>query len=160
MGRFKYIKPSHQDILHWIRTAWKPYIQNTSRVLLSAKGWIVFKFLSKDNRQNIEICFWVLGMGSLVLTRWHSGFDPRKETLKKRHLWFILPGFPVQCWNLQGFMAVANTIGIFILIEDEQLMGFERNALRTLVDIDLGDGLPEELDVVWEVGTFIQPLDY
>ena len=63
--------------------------------------------------------------------------------LAKRHRWVILSGFPLHCWNLKGFMVVVNSIGKFILIEEEHLMGFERKAPQVLVEIDLEEGLLE-----------------
>lgn len=120
----------------------------------------MFQFLTEDERASIEQRFWVFSIGSLVLKRWHNGFDPRTEKLLIRHLWIILPGFPMHCWNIGGFMAVANSVGWFILMEEEQLMGAERRSPRMLVDIDSSDGLLGELEVVWEGGSFMQQLDY
>ena len=68
---------------------------------------------------------------------------------------YILLGFLVFCWNLKGFKAVVNSIGKLILIEDEHLMGFERKELHVLVEINFEERLPEELEVVWEGGTFM-----
>ena len=47
-----------------------------------------------------------------------------------------------------------------MLVEDEQLLGFERSAPRIFVDLDITDRLPYELEVIWEGGTSIQNLDY
>lgn len=116
--------------------------------------------MSEEDRYHIEEHFWVFGKGSLVLSRWHSTFDPHGEKLARHHLWVILPHFPVFCWNLKGFMAVANSIGRFILIEDEVLLSSDRRAPRTLVEMDTGDGLPGDLEVQWDGGSFVQRLDY
>ena len=48
-----------------------------------------------------------------------------------------------------------NSIGKFILIEDEHLTGFERKELHVLVEINFEERLPEELEVVWEGCTFL-----
>ena len=40
------------------------------------------------------------------------------------------------CWNLQGLMSVANSIGRFIMVEEEHLMGGDRKENHILVDID------------------------
>ena len=83
----------------------------------------------------------------MVLKRWYSGFDPRSEKQVRRHLWVILPDYPIQCWNLEGFMVVVTAISSFMLIEDDQLLGFDRSSPRVMVDMDLSDGLPDELEV-------------
>ena len=91
----------------------------------------------------------------MVISRWHVGFDLVLENIRKRHLWFILPNFPVHCWNLKGFMGIANSLGRFILMEDEQLLGFERVSSRVLVEMEVEEGLPAELEVFWEEISFI-----
>ena len=63
--------------------------------------------------------------------------------MAKRHLWVIFLGFPLHCWNLKGFMVVVNSIGKFILIEEENLMGFEWKTPHVLVEIDMEEGVPK-----------------
>ena len=64
------------------------------------------------------------------------------------------------CSPNQPLANVPNSIDTFLLIEDEQLLGFERSSPRVLVDMDLSHGLPNDLEVIWEGGSFIQHLDY
>ena len=72
----------------------------------------------------------------------------------------ILPNFPVHCWNLKDLMGIANALGKFILMEDGQLLGFERVSPRVLVEMAVDEGFPAELEVVWEGGLFVQRWDY
>ena len=53
-----------------------------------------------------------------------------------------------------------NFIGKFIHIEDSHLMGFDRKVPHVLVEMEMENGLPKDLEVVWEGGTFMQKLDY
>ena len=160
VGKFEYTKLGWLTILAWIREVWKLVIRYIPQVVLLANGWIIFQFLYEEDRQIINRHLWVIGQGSLVLSRWHVGFDPQHEKLVKRHLWVILPDFPVHHWNLKGFMGKANAPGKFILMEDNQLLGFERVSPRVLVESDVIEGLLAELEVLWEGGSFIQRLDY
>ena len=66
-------------------------------------------------------------------------FDPDRETLTKRHLWVMLPYFPLHCWNLKVFMGISNSIGKFILMEVDQLFGFKRVSPRVLVELDVAE---------------------
>lgn len=133
---------------------------NTPPVMLLDGAWIIFHFLSKDDRRVVEERFWVIGHGSLVLKRWHVGFDPRHKKLDKRHLWVILPGFPIHFWNIKGFMGITNSTRKFIMMEDNQLLGFSRKNPRILVEISVGDRLSEDVEVRWEGYYFIQHMDY
>ena len=84
----------------------------------------------------IEMNFGVINMGSLVLAPWTFGFDPQKTRMERRHLQVILLGFLFFCWNLQGLMSVVKSIGRFIMVEEEHLMGGNRKETHILVDID------------------------
>lgn len=97
IGKFEYLKPSRADILSWVRLKWKGVVNNIPRILQLSNGWLLFLFLSKEDRMVVESRYWILGMGSLVLDRWHTAFDPKKEVLNRRHLWVILSDFPLQC---------------------------------------------------------------
>lgn len=95
----------------------------------------------------IKSHFYAIGNGSLVLDRWWVGFDPLQTKLCKRHLWVIFPNFPVHCWNLKGFMGINNALGQFILMEDEQLLGFELISPSVLVEMSVEEGISAELEV-------------
>ena len=95
----------------------------------------------------------------MVLIHFHIDFNPWKEKLEKRNLWVLLPGFPLPCWNLVGFMAVAKDIGRFILIEEDFLIAIDRCLPRMLVEVDISKVLPVDLEFVWEGGSFLQKLD-
>lgn len=98
----------------------------------------------------------MLGQGSLVLSRWHVSFDRWIERPVKHHLWLFLVDSSIQCWNLKGFIGIANTIGKFILMEDDQLLGFKRcSSPRVLVEMDCSEGLPAEWEVIWDGGFFV-----
>lgn len=57
-------------------------------------------------------------------------------------------------------MILANSIGRFILIQESTLIATDCQIPMVLVDIDSTEGLPKEGEVRWEVGAFIQRLDY
>lgn len=57
-------------------------------------------------------------------------------------------------------MEVANSIGRFILMEENQILVLEWKIPRMLVDIKVSCGLPEEMEVVWDGVSFIQRIDY
>ena len=54
----------------------------------------------------------------------------------------------------KGFHGGGKCNWLFMLIEDDQILGFDRLAPRVLVDMDLLDGLPDELEVQWDGGSF------
>jgi len=38
---------------------------------------------------------WVINKGSLVLSKWHTMFNPLKEHILKHHLWMMMIWFPL-----------------------------------------------------------------
>ena len=57
-------------------------------------------------------------------------------------------------------MATLNSIGTFILMEEERLLDFDHSMLRVLLDMDLSKGFPTTLEIIWDEGSFIHRLDY
>jgi hypothetical protein len=54
---------------------------------------------------------WVLDGSSLMLKRWRVCFDPATDYFQFRHLWVLLPGFPLQLWNAKALEAIGNELG-------------------------------------------------
>ena len=48
-------------------------------ISLLSNGWIVFVFLEAQHATLILETIWRMGLGSLVLGRWHTHFDPLRE---------------------------------------------------------------------------------
>ena len=57
-------------------------------------------------------------------------------------------------------MATMNSIGTFILMEEERMLDFDRSMLRVLMDMDLSKGFLATLEIIWDEGSFIHRLDY
>ena len=101
-----------------------------------------------------------MGIGSLVLDRWHPRFDPLKEKIVKRHLWVLLPHLPFPLWNKNVLEGIANTIGRFVAVETDFLLVFDKRVAKVLVEMDVSSGLPADVEVLCGERLFIQKLDY
>ena len=108
----------------------------------------------------IEGHYWILGIGFLVLSHWHVGFDQRSEVMDKCNLWVLILGFPISCWNIKGFIGKTNTIKKIMLMEEEQVSSFIHCTPRMFVEMEVLDVFLEDVEVQWEGSTFIQRLDY
>ena len=122
VGKFEFIKITRLEFLDWVRLKWNPLIKTVPRDLMIMNDWICFHFLLAEDRMKIEERFRVIEKGSLVLTRWHIGFNLWKERLLKNNLWVM---FPLHCWFLVRFMVVENSLGRFILMEDDHILDFD-----------------------------------
>ena len=160
MGRFEYVKISRLEILSWVREFCKLLLKSILKVVMLINGWVLFQFFSVEDKVIIESQYWILGLDPLVLGRWFVGFDPGSARVVHCHHWVIFLDFPIQCWNLKSFMVVANAIGSFMFIEDDQLLGFDCSTPRIMVDMDLSEGLPNELEVLWDGSYYTHKLNY
>ena len=58
--------------------------------------------------------------------------------------------------SFEGFKEVTNTIRKFILVEEETLMVDENKLSKVLMDMDVSKGLPKDVEIMWDGGTFVQ----
>jgi len=75
-------------------------------------------------------------------------------------VWVCLPALPLQFWTLDYFKAIGNFLGEFL----ETDLSFEetkqRKVARILVNLNVREGLGEEIDLSWGSFTHSQILDY
>jgi len=53
-----------------------------------------------------------------MLKWWRVSFDPTHEYFQFRHLWVLLSGLPLNFWSVKALMAIGNTIGHFISVDE------------------------------------------
>jgi hypothetical protein len=54
----------------------------------------------------------------LMLNRWCVRFDPTTEYFSFRHLWILLPGLPLQLWNVKALEVIGNELGRFTKVDE------------------------------------------
>ena len=125
-----------------------------------AWGWIVFVFLEDSHATTVLNSLWHIGVGYLVLDRWHVNFDPLRERVKKRHLWVLLLGLPFPLWNRSLLEGIGNTIGRFMAVEDDFMNSYDKRMAKILVELDISKGLPADVEILCLDRMFSQRLDY
>ena len=80
--------------------------------------------------------------------------------MTKRHLWVLLLHLPFPLWSLHTLEGIANTIGIFVAVDDNFHLSFDKRVTRVLVELDISLGLPTEVEILCKDCLFIQKLDY
>jgi hypothetical protein len=131
-----------------------------SKIFVLIKGWLCFLFKSAVDVESILQKTWLVKSGTLMLKHWHITFNPVKEHFRYRHLWVLLPGCPLVFWNLEAFRVIENALGKFLHADPKVLEGSDMRMGRIVVEMDLIDGLPVDLDIEWCGFTFQQRLDY
>ena len=119
IGRLEYCSMGEKDWIDWETTHWKPLLTYVPTISLLAQGWLVLVFLEAEPATLVLDSLWKIGKGSLVLNQWHVAFDPLRERVFKRHMWVILSALPFPLWSKGLLEGIANTIGIFVVLEDD-----------------------------------------
>ena len=83
IGRLEYASLDKKQWVEWATERWKPLLNYVPTISLLVRGWIVFVFLEDGHATSVLNRLWRVGMGSLVLDRWHVHFDPVRERVKK-----------------------------------------------------------------------------
>ena len=79
---------------------------------------------------------------------WHPLFDPLHEWVTKHHLWVLLPSLPFLLWNLNILEGIANTIGRFVVVDEDLDLSFNKRLAQVLVEMDVSLGLPAEVEIL------------
>lgn len=160
VGKFSYDAMHPKDIDQWVSHHWAKLVGYRPEIYILSKGWYLFYFRIDCHTNIILNQTWIRGNGSLILKRWHMGFNPVSEKIWFRHIWVLLPDFPLEMWHREGFTAVENHLGRFLHINEGTLNGMDRQVGQVLVDIDMSLGIFDSLDIVWRNRRYSQLLDY
>ena len=147
IGRLEYIKLTGPEMKTWMQQNWEPIIGYTPRFSVLMKGWFCFHFISEAAVEQILKKFWTIQRGSLVLEHWYMAFDPVSAPVRKRHLWVILPGFPLHWWKQEILILVANALGTFVQVDQSTFRSFDKRCASVMVEFDVTEGLPAELEI-------------
>ena len=94
IGHLEYCSMNKEEWVTWATQHWNPILTYVPTISLLANRWLVFVFLEDIDASRILNSLWTIGNDSLVLSRWHTNFDPIKERVIKRHLWVLLSALP------------------------------------------------------------------
>ena len=90
----EYFSLTKEEWIDWATIHWKPIIHYVPTISLLVNKWLAFVFIEENDAIRILDILWNIQKGSLVLSHWHTSFDPLKERVIKHHLWDLLPSLP------------------------------------------------------------------
>jgi len=82
------------------------------------------------------------------------------EYFSHRHVWVLLPGLPLNLWNISALTAIDNLLGRFLKVDEAGLKGTDKRMVKVIVEIDVTAGLMDSLEVEWRGQVMVQRLDY
>jgi hypothetical protein len=139
VGKFSYWAMGEKDIHAWVEANLGVLLGYVPETFILLKGWFCFIFRNSEDVERVLQKVWLVNDGSLMLSRWHLGFNPEKEIVRFRHLWVLLPGCPLALWSLDAFKLIGNAIGKFLQVDLKQFGGFDHRMGKLLVEMDTFD---------------------
>lgn len=96
----------------------------------------------------------------MLLKPWHPLFDASRERVDVIPIWVRMPTLPLHFWDLQHFKWIGDILGTFLEADLTFLETLEQKVARILVNINIREGLAEQINLDWGPEIIPQILDY
>lgn len=156
MGRRFIIK----YVIDWVGSSWQPHLGYALEVVTLKGGWFGFNFKAEDHAKWVLNRNWSLCGAPFLLKPWHPLFDASCERVDSVPLWVHLPGLPLQYWKEYHLREIGNLVGTFLEADLSFLETQQRQVTRILVNVNIREGLAEDMQLIWGPFVFKQILDY
>lgn len=135
----------------WVADSWGSILSPLSEVTKLVKGWIMVLLPSKN---------WEMVGVPIILQRWAPIFYASRIKISKEPIWVRLPGLPFELWTSAFFHLLGDHMGEFIDLDYSFKHTKDMAMARTLVLLDLREGLAEDVCLATKYGQITQTLDY
>jgi len=151
--RFNVFWPK-SDLLHqWIFATWSP----TCEILLCSKGVFIVKFNTVQEKENIiNKRQWFWGNAGLFMTPWFLEFDANTMV----PVWDRLHNLRLHFLHHQALEGIGNSVGQFLKIDVDRFIREIFTFARICVEVDLSQGLPDNITLIFNDTHWTQPMDY
>jgi len=156
MGRRFVIK----TVIAWVVSNWQSHLGYAPEVVTLKGGWFGFNFKADDHAKWVLNRNWNICSAPFLLKPWHPLFDASCERVDLVPLWVRLPGLPLQYWKEFHLREIGNLVGTFLEADMSFLETQQRQVARILVNVNIRDGLAEDMKLIWGPFVIKQILDY
>lgn len=158
IGKFTGLWPSPKAVVAWMKECWNPLMQGKVELCAVGRGFFVFSFARKDDR---DLVFrsgpYFMGSRGLLLAPWTLDFNPEAE-ITVAPVWVRLPHLPLHIWGKSSLEDIGNKLGRFL--DSTEPKGNQFTCARICVEVNLEKGLPEAIQLTMGDWCHIQELDY
>ena len=146
-------------ISNWMKEEWG-FLGYVPEVAELNRRWFAFTFRTEEQAQSILRRIWSIQNSPMLLKPWTPMFDTSRERVDIIPIWVRLPALPHHYWEEKYFKSIGNKIGEFLEADNSYLDTRQRKMARILVNINVREGLGEEVDLVLGPFHHTQKLDY
>lgn len=155
--RFNGFWPKSDALHQWIYSRWTP----ECNIYLCSKGFFIVHFHTEEERDSIineEPWFW--GNAGLFVTPWFAEFDPNTMKISTTPVWVRLHNLPLHFWHPTVLYAIGNSLGKFLKVDEDRYSRGIYTFARICVEVDLSQGLPDQISLNYNNTEWLQPLHY
>jgi hypothetical protein len=149
-----------KTIVDWTQSVWEEHLGYAPEVIELRKNWFAFNFLQPKHAKWVLGKNWSVNFSPLLLKPWSPLFDASREKLDKILVSVQLLALPLHFRTLDYFKAIGNVLGDFLEADLSFAKTKQRKIARILVNLNVREGLGEEIDLSWGSFTHTQLLDY
>jgi len=146
-------------ITKWMEEEWG-FLGYVPDVAELNRRWFAFTFRTEEQARLILKRVWSIQNSPMLLKPWTPMFDASRERVDIIPIWVRLPGLPHHYWEEKFFKRIGNKIGEYLEADNSYLDTRQRKMARILVNINVREGLGEEVDMVLGPFQHTQKLDY
>jgi hypothetical protein len=96
----------------------------------------------------------------LLLNPWSPLFDPSGEKMDKISVWVHFPALSLHFWSLEHFKEIGNFLVDFLEVDMTFEERKQRKMARILLNLNVREGIGEEIDLSWGIFIHSHTLDY
>jgi hypothetical protein len=149
-----------KTMVDWMHNAWKEHLGYVPEIVELNRNWFAFTFLQPEHSKWALGKPWSVNNSPLLLKPWSPLFDANKERMDIIPVWVRLPTLPLHFWSFEHFKLIGNYLGDFLDADMTFEETKQRKVARVLVNLNIREGLGEEVDLSWGSFTHTQRLDY
>jgi len=143
-----------------MHNVWKEHLGYIPNIVEMNMNWYAFTFQKSKNSKWELGKPWNINNSPLLLKPWSPLCYAITKRLDKNFVWVRLPALPFHIWTFEHFKSTENYICDFL--DDD--MPFEETKQtkleRILVNLNIREGLGEEVDLSWGSYTYNRRLNY
>ena len=130
-------------------------------ISLCAKGFFIVYFRNSVDYQKVhenDPYFW--GRAGCFITPWTPKFDPLHASVTITPVWVRLLNLPLHFWSGETLRDIGNSLGKFVVADIDWAKKGLATYARICIEVDLSEGLPEQIILIWKSQKWVQHLDY
>lgn len=140
------------DLLHMDNKLWHPFM---------LWRFFIVKFdMVKEREYVLHEGPWFWGNAGLFMIPWFQGFDAITMVVSKMPVWVRIHNLQLHFWLSKVFEGMGNAIGKFLKLNVERVTRGIHTFARICGEVDLSQGLPDNIILIHNNTQWKQPLNY